>query len=207
MDALSAATTRITRDPTSLRYTMVMGVFMRGLRAKSWSPFAVGLAIGLLSWFAFATADHGLGITTPFEYGAALVQRALGSSNEAYFRDHTPKLGWEVMVVVGVFIGSLVSSKLSGDREHATVPIAWRRRFGGSVGLRMALALSGGVVMMLGARLARGCTSGHGITGALQLAVSSWIFIVIAFVAAIATALAIYGRPEPRDARVWRDES
>lgn len=49
--------------------------------------------------------------------------------------------------------------------------------------------------MMLGARLARGCTSGHGITAALQLAVSSWIFISLAFVAAIATALVLYGRP------------
>jgi uncharacterized membrane protein YedE/YeeE len=49
--------------------------------------------------------------------------------------------------------------------------------------------------MMLGARLARGCTSGHGITGALQLAVSSWIFVVVAFAAACATALTLFGRP------------
>lgn len=162
---------------------------MRGLRAKSWSPYAVGVGIGLLSWFAFATADHGLGITTPFEYAAGLV-----AGDEAYLADHEPKIDWEWMVVLGVFIGSFASSKLSGDREHDAVPPAWRRRFGGSVGLRMALAFAGGFVMMLGARLARGCTSGHGITGALQLAVSSWIFIALAFVTAIVTALAIYGR-------------
>jgi uncharacterized membrane protein YedE/YeeE len=163
---------------------------MRGLRAKSWSPYAVGVGIGILSWFAFATADRGLGITTAFEYAAALVH-----APATYVADHAPTIDWEWMLVLGVFIGSFASSKLSGDRAHPSVPPAWRRRFGASVPLRMTLAFAGGLVMMLGARLARGCTSGHGITGALQLAVSSWIFIGLAFAAAILTALLMYGRP------------
>ena len=29
---------------------------MSGVRAKSWSPYAVGFGIGVVSWFAFATA-------------------------------------------------------------------------------------------------------------------------------------------------------
>lgn len=168
---------------------------MAGLKAKSWSPYAVGLGLGVLSWFAFATVDHGLGITTPFEYGAALFERAIWPSAVAqYFEDHTPKIDWEWMVVVGVFVGSFISSKLSGDRAHALVPSAWRARFGSSVRLRMTAAFLGGMVMMIGARLARGCTSGHGITGALQLAISSWLFIVLAFITALATAGALYGR-------------
>ena len=150
---------------------------MRDVRAKSWSPYAVGVGIGVLSWFAFATADHGLGITTAFEYSAGLI-----AGGDAYLAEHQPKIDWEWMLVLGVFIGSFASSKLSGDRRHATVPPIWRNRFGSSVSLRMASAFAGGFVMMLGARLARGCTSGHGITGALQLAVSSWIFISLAFV-------------------------
>jgi uncharacterized membrane protein YedE/YeeE len=166
-------------------------VITRGLRDKSWSPYAVGVGIGILSWLAFATADHGLGITTAFEHTAALVH-----APDVYLQDHAPKIDWEWMLVLGVFLGSFASSKLSGDRDHPSVPPMWRRRFGGSISLRMALAFAGGLVMMLGARLARGCTSGHGITGALQLAVSSWIFIVLAFGAAIATALAMYGRPQ-----------
>ena len=88
---------------------------MKSLRAKSWSPYAVGVGIGVLSWFAFATADHGLGITTPFEYAAGLV-----AGGAAYLADHQPKIDWEWMVVLGVFLGSFVSSKLSGDRNHAT---------------------------------------------------------------------------------------
>ena len=48
--------------------------------------------------------------------------------------------------------------------------------------------------MVFGARLAGGCTSGHGISGDLQLAVTSWVFITVAFAAAITTAFLIYGR-------------
>jgi uncharacterized membrane protein YedE/YeeE len=171
---------------------------MRTLRSKSWSPYAVGVGIGVLSWFAFATAGRGLGITTAFEYTAALLDGALAPSakaSSAYFADHTPKIDWEWMAVVGVFLGSFLSSKLSGDRRHPLIPPMWRERLGGSVWLRMGLAFVGGLVMMLGARLARGCTSGHGITGVLQLAVSSWVFIALAFAVAIATALTLYGRP------------
>jgi hypothetical protein len=49
---------------------------------KSWSPYVVGAAIGVLSWFTFATADKPLGITTAFENTAALVAREAVPSYE-----------------------------------------------------------------------------------------------------------------------------
>jgi len=52
----------------------------------------------------------------------------------------------------------------------------------------------GGMVMMLGARLAGGCTSGHGISGNLQLAVSSALFSVMFFSFGLATAFILYRR-------------
>jgi hypothetical protein len=171
-------------------------VAIKGPRATSWSPYAVGVGIGMLSWFAFATADHGLGITTAFEYSAAMLDGLLSGERTAntYFRSHSPKIDWEWTLVLGVALGSFISSKLSGDRSTRRIPDLWERRFGSSVALRTVAAFAGGAVMMFGARLARGCTSGHGITGALQLAVSSWLFIVPAFAVAVVTALTLYGR-------------
>ena len=52
--------------------------------------------------------------------------------------------------------------------------------------------------MMFGARLAQGCTSGHGISRALQLALSSWIFVVLLFAAGTVVTFLLYGR-EARD--------
>lgn len=168
---------------------------MTGLRAKSWSPYVVGAALGVLSWVAFATADHGLGITTAFEHSAALVEAPMLSAGHAYVTapDKHPKIDWEWMVVVGVFLGALLSATLSRDRTSLRVPEMWRERFGGSVAKRFAAAFGGGILMMLGARLAQGCTSGHGITGALQLAVSSWVFVIVMFGVGALVSLALYG--------------
>jgi uncharacterized protein len=49
-------------------------------------------------------------------------------------------------------------------------------------------ALIGGIFLGFGARWADGCTSGHGISGALQLAVSSWISALAFFVSGILVA-------------------
>lgn len=167
------------------------------LRAKFWSPYVVGAGIGVLSWFAFLTADHPLGITTAFEHTAAFIEQAvapgLASTNE-YFETETPKISWEWMLVVGLFFGALISSFLSGDREKITVPPLWKARFGGSVALRLSAAFGGGALMMFGARLARGCTSGHGISGTMQLAASSWLFSILFFTTGVLAAFVMYGK-------------
>lgn len=164
---------------------------------KSWSPYAVGAAIGMLSWFAFLSADHPLGISTTFETTAALSLQGSVSDladGDSFYQEHTPKIGWEWMLVVGVFLGSLTSSLMSGDRETFTVPPMWKARFGPSATKRLLVALLGGATMMIGARMAGGCTSGHGISGNLQLAVSSLLFSVMFFSFGVATALLLYRR-------------
>ncbi len=168
------------------------------LQSRSWSPIAVGVALGLLSWFAFATVDRGLGITTPFEQAAAVVGQTVAPSNHgvvSYFgEEEQPKIGWEWMLVVGVFGGAALSAHLSRARTKMVVPPLWAARFGSSSGGRLAAAFAGGVLLMIGARIARGCTSGHGITGALQLAAASWIFIALAFAVAALAARVLYGQ-------------
>jgi uncharacterized membrane protein YedE/YeeE len=46
--------------------------------------------------------------------------------------------------------------------------------------------------MGFGSRWAGGCTSGHGISGTLQLAVSSWLAALFFFVGGIASATLIF---------------
>lgn len=175
---------------------------MNPLRQKSWSPYVVGATIGMLSWFAFASADRQIGITTAFEYTAALAEKAaapnLAGQNTYYAEkakeNKPPKIDWEWMLVVGVFIGAFTSSKLSGDRPAVRIPHLWRWRFGESAATRYMGAFIGGLIMMFGARMAQGCTSGHAISGVLQLALSSWIFAPVMFAAAVATAFILYGK-------------
>ena len=170
-------------------------------KAKSWSPYVVGVGIGVLSWFAFATANKHLAITLQYEHIAAMIQMAITpdvvESNRYYAvraaAGLEPKVGWYLMLLVGVFLGAMFSSWLSNDRSKITVPPLWRWRFGNSTAKRFAAAFAGGLLMVLGARIAGGCTSGHGISGTLQLAVQSWLFVGIAFAAAVATAFLVFG--------------
>ncbi len=173
---------------------------MDPLRMKSWSPYVVGVGIGVLSWFAFASADHPIGITTAFENTAALSENAMAPSVAAPLMEKkaaegkSPKIDWEWMLVIGVFIGAWLSATMGNDREPRKVPPLWNWRFGPNVAKRFAAAFFGGALMMFGARLGQGCTSGHGISGALQLALSSWIFAALIFAGGVATAFALYGK-------------
>jgi uncharacterized protein len=169
---------------------------------KSWSPYAVGIGIGMLSWFAFWSANKHLAITLQYEHIAAAIQMLLSPESTQTNRYYAvraaegiePRVGWFLMLLIGVYLGSLLSSWLSGDRAALKVPPLWRWRFGDSAAKRFAAAFIGGAVMVFGARVAGGCTSGHGISGSLQLALQSWTFILLAFLVAIVTAFLIFGK-------------
>ena len=47
--------------------------------------------------------------------------------------------------------------------------------------------------MLFGARMAGGCTSGHGISGGLQLALSSWTFFFAMFASGTFMAFTLFG--------------
>lgn len=163
------------------------------------SPYVVGGTLGLLNTFAFATASRGLGVTTAFESIAALASRRIAPDAmnvNAYVarREETPEVDWESMLVLGVLAGSYVAARAASERNTRAVPARWARRFGkGRLG-RYAAAFAGGAVMMFGARMAEGCTSGHSLTGTAQFAVSSWVFSPIMFATAAAAARALYGK-------------
>jgi uncharacterized membrane protein YedE/YeeE len=69
----------------------------------------------------------------------------------------------------------------------------WAAKFGAdSLPLRAAAAFGGGMVMAFGARMAGGCTSGHGISGTLQLNIASWIAVIFFFIGGVILANLIF---------------
>lgn len=169
-------------------------------RNSAWrSPYVIGAGLGVLNSFAFATAKRGLGVTSAFEGAAALTERRLAPDathiNEYVKQsDEVPKVDWESLLVVGVFLGSLLTAHLSGERSRGALPVRWTRRFGPSRSKRWAAAFLGGAAMMFGARMAKGCTSGHALTGTTQLALSSWVFTPLMFASAALATRALYGK-------------
>ena len=161
-----------------------------------WNPYLVGTALGVLSWIAFGLVNKPLGISTALSAAAgacaALVMGADAVAQNPYWAKHAFQWDYGMLFVVGTFLGALASAALSGTFRLERVPSVWRDRFGPSVWKRMAGAFAGGVLIMYGARMAGGCTSGHGISGSLQLAVSSWVFFITLFVAGVAAAALLF---------------
>ncbi len=99
-----------------------------------------------------------------------------------------------VLFLVGTMAGALVSSLVAGTFRIEVVPRFWEERFGGAIAKRFLAAFLSGAAIIYGARLAGGCTSGHGISGGLQLALSSWVFLVVMFASALAASALVFRR-------------
>ncbi len=168
---------------------------MEWLRMEQWSPYVVGIAIGLLSCFTFFLSDKPIGCSTALSRTSGMLETFIRGgkvAEKAYYKKFSPSIDWEWMLVLGIFIGGFLSAKLSGQFQVLWVPMKWTEAFGDTPGLRWFIALIGGIIMGFGARWAGGCTSGHGISGALQLAVSSWIAAACFFIGGVLAAMLIF---------------
>ncbi|UFZ08593.1 YeeE/YedE family protein [Bradyrhizobium ontarionense] len=165
--------------------TDVMVKDSRKSKRIDWSPYLVGAGIGILSWVAFAAFGDPLGVTTAFSRIASLFAAPVIGSDavaaNSYWKSMPLKWDYGVWFLVGIPLGAFLSAIISGTWRLELVPEVWKQRFGPSVFKRFVAAFLGGIVIMYGARLAGGCTSGHGISGGLQLALSSWLFLAVMF--------------------------
>ncbi|MGD8352660.1 MAG: YeeE/YedE thiosulfate transporter family protein [Pseudomonadota bacterium] len=168
---------------------------MELLLAERWSPYLAGAGIGLLCCLTFLLSDKPIGVTTAFARTSGMIERlsrGRKTLQRPYYQKFSPVVDWEWMLVLGILAGAFLSAKLSGQFHLRWIPGMWRAVYGTSIAPRLATALAGGVLMSFGARWAGGCTSGHGISGTLQLAVSSWIATACFFAGGILTAMLIY---------------
>lgn len=148
--------------------------------------------MGVLCILVFLIVDKPLGISTEISKWSGWIASVFvggeAVADNPYWAKTKPAFGYSTVFLVFTFGGALISALLGGTFRWEKVPGVWAERFGGSVGKRMAFAFVGGFIILFGARLAGGCTSGHGISGTLQLAASGWVFFAVMFVSGVATA-------------------
>ncbi len=165
------------------------------LSMNSWSPYVVGVGIGVLSWISFLVSDAPISCSTAFSRSSGMLEKLVRGKKvegKEYYRKFTPEIDWGWMLVIGVMIGSFLSAGFSGTFLWQWIPEVWSEHFGPNVIYRVLVAFAGGVLMGFASRWTGGCTSGHGISGTLQLAISSWLTIVCIFVGGIAAAALMY---------------
>lgn len=148
------------------------------------NPYVGGLLLGMVLFLAFYLTGNGLGASgglnrmivwaiatvAPQQVGriSYLVEYAGGSKNAL---DH-----WIILLTAGIFIGGLLSGWF-----HHRIRLETIHGPRISAGGRWIFAFVGGILSGYGARLARGCTSSQGLSGAATLSVGSWAFLLAFF--------------------------
>ena len=156
---------------------------------KRWIVAGIALAVLNAIVFSGMTFNRPIGASTTYPYLADLLTR---STANAYFEKIQGSGSWELIFLAGAVLSGLVLSLLRKDFKLTLIHENWKKHKGTSAPKRIIWAFAGGFVMIFGARMAGGCTSGHVVSGGMQLAVSSLVFAVFVFAGLLVTGKLFY---------------
>ncbi len=150
-----------------------------------WNPYLSGIGLGFVLLLSYVIMGRGLGASGAFSTLVATSINAItpehARTNEFYSEyisdtSKSPLKDWLVFEVLGVFTGGFISGALA-NRIKKTI----EKGPNISIRSRLIYAFIGGSIMGIGAKLARGCTSGQALTGGAVLNVGSWAFMLAVF--------------------------
>lgn len=162
----------------------------------AWSPYVGGGLIGVLLWLTLLFSKKPVGASSSYATAAGLIGRAVAPRHTAslkYYRDNPPAIGWEFVFIAATVIGAFLAAWHGSELTGRWIPPMWADRFGSDTLLwRGIVGFLGGALMALGARLAGGCTSGHGISGTSEMNLGAWISLGCFFVGGALVANLLY---------------
>jgi len=158
-------------------------------KSKKWIFSGVALAILNIIVFSSGVTNRPIGASTTFPYVADLFT---GLTNNDYFNKIKTPGNWEMIFLFGAFAAGLAISLIKKDFKLTLIHKNWEKRKGNSNINRAIWSFIGGFVLIFGARMAGGCTSGHILSGGMQLAFSSLFFAVFVFIGLLTTGKLFY---------------
>ncbi|KND03874.1 uncharacterized protein SPPG_01326 [Spizellomyces punctatus DAOM BR117] len=154
------------------------------LTSLAWSPIAGGALVALLQFPSVTLCGSPIGASGSYMELASRVVAKIDKNwrkNAPVYADFiTSNTG--LLFASGVIVGSFLSAYTGG---------AWplNRSLEGSSPIKSVI---GGAMLLFGARMAGGCTSGHGISGIAQLSLASIVTVAAMFAGGIASAFLLY---------------
>ncbi len=152
-----------------------------------------GIALAILNALILLTevADRPIGASTMYPY---LVDSVFGITENSYFSKIQEAGHWELIFLSGAVVSGLIFSVIRKDFKFVLLYKNWKIYKGNSSLKRLIWSFIGGFLIILGARMTGGRTSGHIISGGMQLALSSFVFAVFVFAALLITGRIFYGK-------------
>jgi uncharacterized protein len=171
--------------------------------SRGWSPYLAGALVGVLSVISVLVTSllldksNYLGASTTFVRAAGTLFSVVDPEHvteSAYYAKTKIKIDWQFLLIIGIFFGALISSILDKSFKLEGSPPIWSDRFGPSPWIRAIGAILGGIIAMIGARMASGCPSGHGLSGMMQLSLSAFVALPIFFLFGVIVANLLFRR-------------
>lgn len=132
------------------------------------------------------------------KHGYASTNAYLNKSGGKYAKSVENPINYSFIFVIAIIVGAFIASKMQvAKKENAkpqscSIPKIWEKRFGDCLSKRYFFSFLGGVLVLFGARLAGGCTSGHMMSGMIQTSLSGYLFAFATFAVAIPTAMLMF---------------
>jgi uncharacterized membrane protein YedE/YeeE len=158
---------------------------------KRWVVSGVSLALLNGIVFLSATTNRPIGASTSYPYIADLLTNT--TANNYFEKIQTPG-NWEMIFLFGAMTAAFLVSFVKRDFKLRLIQSEWEEQKGNSSIKRIFWAFVGGFILIFGARMAGGCTSGHILSGGMQLAASSLVFALFVFIGMLATAKIFYSK-------------
>ncbi len=167
-------------------------------RRLPWWLGGILMALLLLFTFSIFGANRPLGASTYVPYYAGIL---FGMDPEEYpYLQHVQKAGaWEGVMLLGSLVGGFFTAVFVTKTFRISVlPTGWKTYKNNSVASRLIWSFISGFLLIVGARLAGGCTSGHFLSGMSQTAFSSMIFGGVVLVSLVVTGKFFYNEGESK---------
>ena len=160
-----------------------------------WSPYLAGGLLGIVVAVSMAIFGHRLSGGGAYQELAAPLGRILAPRSVYWRHVISGTAHWDVPILVGAILGSLVAALTSGRFRFRTMPDSqWSDIFGTSVPKRWFVAFIGAALTEFAAGVAGGCTASLAISGGAALAPGAFAFMGGMFAAGVPTAWLIYRR-------------
>ena len=162
------------------------------IRRMPWWVAGILMALLLLFTFSVFGANRALGASTYVPYFSGILFN-LDPQKYVYLQKVNFAGAWEGVMLLGALTGGFLTSVfLTKSFRFSIMPTGWKKYKNSSVVSRLVWSFVSGFFLIIGARLAGGCTSGHFLSGVSQTAVSSMIFGAMVLLSVIVTGKIFY---------------